>query len=255
MEHLFKAFDKVGLSLKKPDRPFAGNSHIFGLDIRGDNFIAWVPDHVQASVSTKDKKLGQVILTVKEPRTIFTEEIHAFQRLPGDKVPREIKKGRQKKLLVERVTPDVTRHFLCGRDERQHPFIAQLQRGAPTITAAHESLKPPELKGLKIKGHGKNARVKGKRPSVHRQGEWFFKKATAEELEEIKDFPSRKKIPIESTRGNPHIADERIFVKGVIFVRGSVRHDEHETLKFPYWMRVFHNQETGAQVAGRTWVD
>ena len=267
-------FGTAGLKLKKADRPFAGNDRIFGLDVRGDHFEAWVPDHVRADVQAKDPKLRQVVLTVKEPKTKFQLEIPKYQMQAGDKIIRTVgpeRSGRpgMTRVLVERETPDETRHFLCGVDERDHPFIAQLSQGVSSIRAAHELLKPEALRGKRVKGYGKNYRSKGD-GNVWRQGEWFFEKASAEETEKLMEFVAKggvqKKVPIASTRGNPHTVDEWIRIPGwegrkgrryesALYIRGKVRHDEHETLEFRDWMRVYRNLEAGGATSGSTWVD
>lgn len=274
MNSLVSTFEEVGLTLQGASVPFGGerNRMVFGLDIQGDKFRAWVPDHVRTNVSAKDDKMHQVVLTVKEPKAKFELEIWKQELRPGDKVLREWKEGRAFRLLVERETPSDTRHFLCGVDERNHPFIAQLSRSATSIREAHELLKPPELRGKKVKGFGKNSKVKTKE-SVFRQGEWFFVKASPAELSMIESFlakvPSQKKVPVQPTRGNPHTVDERVSLPvrtgaqgrtfpASVYVRGKVKHIEHETLEFQTWMRVLKNEEKGGSVVGSgagSWID
>jgi len=267
-------FKEVGLTLKDADKPFGGNDRIFGLDIQGGGFRAWVPGHVRVQVQAKDPKMHQVVLTVKEGVEAFQVEILKYQMQAGDKLIRNVgspRSGRENMtpVLVERKTVAETRHFLCGVDERNHPFITQLNGPATSIRAAHELLKPPELRGLKIKGFGKNSKVKTKQ-SAYRQGEWFFVKASPEEVAKVEALvagtSSQKKVPIQATRGNPHTVDERVVVPdwtgtkgrawaGATYIRGKVRHDEHETLEFRDWMRVYRNQEKGGATAGASWVD
>jgi hypothetical protein len=265
-------FGEVGLKLQPAKEPFAGNDRIFGLDIQGDKFRAWVPPHVIATVQARDHKMHQVVLTVKEPVTTFQIEVNKFEVQRTDRVIREIpnpRSGRQDRVLVERKTVDETRHFLCGVDERNHPFIARLSSGVSSIQAAHELLKPPELRGKRVKGYGKNYKTKGN-GTVTRQGEWFFEKASEEELEKVLELVAKsgtqKKVPVAATRGNPHTVDELVRVpawtgkKGrnwpaATYVQGKLRHAEHETLEFRDWMRVYKNLEAGGATAGASWVD
>ena len=264
-------FSDVGLKLEPAKAAFGNNPRIFGLDIQGDKFRAWVPSHVIASVQARDPKMHQVVLTVKEPVTTFQIEVFKFEVLKTDKVLREIpnlRSGRQGRVLVERKTTDETRHFLCGVDERNHPFIARLPGGASSIQAAHELLKPPEVRGKRVKGYGKNYKSKGD-GSVYRQGEWFFEKASQEELARIETYAkagTQKKVAVAPTSGNPHVVDERVVVPATAgkhgrnfpattYVRGKLRHAEHETLEFRDWMRVYKNQEAGGATAGANWVD
>jgi hypothetical protein len=271
---LQRQFSEAGLDLKAADEPFGRNERIFGLDINGDHFRAWVPDHVQASVQAKDPKMRQVVLTVREPEASFQVEIEKYMMQRDDKLIRTIgpvRSGREgrTKVLVERKTPSETRHFLCGVDERNHPFIAQLPGAATSIRAAHELLKPPELRDMRVKGHGKNYKSKKGNGTATRQGEWFFVKASEEEVAKIEEVVaksgSKKRVSL-GGRGKPHTVDERVELRAwegkhgrrweaAVYCRGKVKHVEHDTLDFPYWMRVYRNLEAGGATAGATWVD
>jgi hypothetical protein len=117
------------------------------------------------------------------------------------------------------------RHVLCGRDERQL-FICQLPRGVTTVRQAHEVLRAPEL-----------ARAAGK---IVRQGEWFFLKPAVEELvaleTALRDFRAvvQQGVPI-GRGGNQHRAEELAVIPAngevprMVFVRGRVRHIDHDT--------------------------
>lgn len=64
-------------------------------------------------------------------------------------------------------------------------------------------------------------------------------------------------------RGNPHTADELVVLIGVsrdrkVFVRGSVRHSDHDPVKFPSWRKVIRNTEEiqpNGAAPGVGWVD
>jgi hypothetical protein len=262
-----RQFKDAGLKLEGANAPFGStrNTHIFGLDISGDGFRMWKPDHVITQVQAQDAKMRQVVLTVKEPEAKFTLEIHKSQAVPGDRVLRTYLSGRYQMAEVERKTSPATRYFLCGVDERNHPFIAQLPQAATNIRTAHELLKPRELRGLKVKGYGKNSKVKVRnKKAVLRQGEWFLiplNKAELELVEEtVKKHGTRKDTPL-GGRGKPHTADEVIsFSKPhesvqTTYMRGRLRHVEHATLSLNTWFRVLRNTEVGGATQGATWVD
>jgi hypothetical protein len=148
----------------------------------------------------------------------------------------------------DRTTTDVTRRFLVGEDE-SHLFVAQLSIPASTVAEAHETLRPRELGGRK---------------KVRRQGEWFFVPATREEHELI-----RRRLRVGrvtnarigahlAMRGRPHVVDELVQLRYedgrlVEFVRGRVRHPDHEVLELKDWVRVVMNTEDRS--VGATWVD
>ena len=99
-----------------------------------------------------------------------------------------------------------------------------------------------------------------------RQGEWFFIPApdfvqSKEDLIFKKESIQRRIIPAFrhihlglSASGNPHVADELIriperdeetgnVIDEIVYVRGKVRHQEHATLEFKVWHRVYLNLE------------
>jgi hypothetical protein len=225
----------------------------------------WKPEHVITQVQASDAKMRQVVLTVKEPKTTFVVEVPKYMVNPRDKVLRTFKNGRT--VEVERQTPEGTRHFLCGVDERNHPFIAQLSRAATSIKAAHELLKPAEVRGMQVKGHGKNSKVKARnKKAVLRQGEWFLIPLNITEQAEIEAYAKKHGVvrnqPL-GGRGKPHTADETILMplkkpavgNPQLYMRGKLRHVEHDTLDFPHWVKVIRNLEAGGATAGATWVD
>jgi hypothetical protein len=268
-----KQFQSAGLKLAAAKAPFgqARNAHVFGLDIEGDSFRMWKPEHVTAQVQAQDAKMRQVILTVKEPEATFRVEIPKHLVIRGDREIRQFRRGRLPMVEVERKTSRGTRHFLCGVDERDHPFIAQLPQAATSIKVAHELLKPPELRGQPIRGHGKNSRVKSRKAkTATRQGEWFLIALGEGELKQVEEAVAKAGVlknrrlgfePRGMERGKPHTADEVIMftkdgdMRPTLYMRGKLRHVEHATLDFPDWVRVVRNTEAGGATAGATWVD
>jgi hypothetical protein len=264
-----RQFHEAGLKLEESATPFgsASNQHVFGLDIQGDRFRMWKPEHVITQVQARDAKMRQVVLTVKEPLTTFTLEVPKHLVAPRDRVLRTFKSGRSVVAEVERKTSPETRYFLCGVDERNHPFIAQLPGIATSVQKAHELLKPQELRGQKVKGHGKNVKVRGKKKTVYRQGEWFMLPLNVDDLAGVEAYAQKHgtvkavRLGGRMGRGKPHTADEQIVVpdgvvvRAAVYMRGKLRHVEHDTLDFPNWVRVVRNTEVGGATQGATWVD
>lgn len=242
-----------------------------------------------------DKRIGQVVLMVHEAEREFEEKVpfttvrHLRERSPEgwidlmcrenmvrrDRV-RVVSRGdREPDVFVTRKTRSTKRHFLMGLDERQL-FIAQLPRAVSTVREAHESLKT-----------GTVTLAEGKVGKATRQGEWFFLPASKEELGLIELGLKKNLLVVERTvpigpftdgsvrgpkvrqgRGNPHTADELIVVAGKpvegrwavrareVFIRGRVRHIDHETVSFSKWVKVIRNAEPNqGQALGVGWVD
>lgn len=308
-EKLISQFEDVGLKLKVAEKPFAGGRNaemIFGLDIRrafngnarSEYFLCW-PGHEDTivNISATDKKLAQLVLTVKEAEVEFQRIIEEFMyrshiKKYGDKwLSAWIKDTRPRvsvggkhgmrdarpedfvyikgTLWMNDRTPGNVRHFLIGRDERQL-FMCQLPKAATSVKAAHDSLKSPTV----ILAEGKQL------GRTYRQGEWFFLNCTKEEEQEIEKYlRSSTKIVYEKVSiglhagrrgGKPHVVDELIKLRPrplehgfpvrqreEVFVRGAVRHSDHETLKIGSWRKVILNAEQNNNNAGLggTWID
>ena len=65
-----------------------------------------------------------------------------------------------------------------------------------------------------------------------------------------------------SRRGKPHVVDELVDLrdhKGQrrVYARGRVRHVDHKTVRFPFWVRVVRNREVAEQASpfGGGWID
>jgi hypothetical protein len=276
-------FGEAGLELRLADAPFQmgrGAAEIFQMDIRrakshdakSEFFLAWPgSDPSSAMVLAADRRLRQVVLSVREPERVFEEFIPSHMvRAAASKEVLAARLGVRPALIVvrdganylRRVTPASARHVLAGRDERQL-FMCQLPERVTSVKQAHDALRAPEATG--------KSRSALTRPV--RQGEWFFLVATDEELRSLEAAVRksraviRKKAAINSfipRAGKPHVADEivRVTFPGSfgdvrVFVRGAIRHPDHHTLRITQWRRVVRNREmdVGRSPLGGTWID
>lgn len=265
MEHLIKEFESAGLTLK----PWHRADDIFALDIQGGAFLLQVGRGNHVQVQSVHKGMQQLVLVVREAAHVFSVEIPKNMVSPADVVVATVTKSR---VRVVRKTPKETRHFLLGLDERHHPFASRLQGAAVTVQAAHEALKPDEIKGHAVSGKGKNSKASGKRDKkIVRQGEWFFVEPTRAEAALINEDLIEAKASIAAAhdgslfhsggrfrvRGRAHVADELVLVPAPrqVYVRGRVKHPDHATVTFQTWMRVLRNLEEETRPQGMTWVD
>ena len=140
------------------------------------------------------------------------------------------------------------RKILCGRDEISL-FSVQVTGPGPinTVAAAHEALKPVELRAPPGKRRGPRYRD----PQVIRQGDWFFLPRPDLGCEA---WPGTRKNARLSNGGNPHIVEylhgpiDEVFIRpslfterGHAFARGFVRHQDHRPIRLPCWHRVLPN--------------
>jgi len=187
--------------------------------------------------------------------------------------------------LPSKPVPVEKQKFLCGHDER-HWFVAAVpERGsASTVRTAMEALKPPAVKAAqhlaKLDAAQANRR---KNRAFVRQGEWFFlprPKLVVDAALVLRQEPIRRGA------GKPHWAEEayrvggeRVWVSseypnGVnfasyqrivrespqkakefrqmvrnpqLFVRGRIKHPDHDTIKLWCWHEVLMNTETEAK--------
>jgi hypothetical protein len=232
-----------------------------------------------------DNKIHQLVLHVKEPKRKFFAEVgirdldsirKKFVEINSENIKKHFS-TRRKVTFYEKngiwgedqETSDRSMLYLMGLDERQL-FIARLPKAITTVAEAHKSLKATEVITAEGKALGKTIR----------QGEWFFINATQEEIDEINKLVKqnivviKKKYPI-GHRGiqvNSHVADEGVNMpparlshgfsvrdREEIFVRGAVRHRDHETIKLGNWRKVIRNTEPQSEgfnrSNGMTWVD
>lgn len=250
-----------------------------------------------AVVQATDRELAQLVMMVKEGKREFWEQVpnfalpnrktqnnsairaHILDRVGGGASMKDVVKN-DGAWWIRRSTTDRKRHFLMGRDERQL-FMCQLPRACTSVQEAHSCLKAPTVRMFEGKAEGKTIR----------QGEWFFVNIPQEVRDQIEDavkhsrLAIRKKVNIGTviTRvGKPHTADELVVFdpdnnggvgqraggtvedvrngtrhQAAVFVRGSVRHADHETVYFAQWRRVIKNQERneGQSSFGGRWID
>jgi len=138
--------------------------------------------------------------------------------------------------------------ILCGRDESSLFSVRVTgSRVINTVAAAHEALKPVELRSAPGARRGPRYR----NPRVIRQGDWFF--VPRPDLGR-QEWPGSQRNARLSTGGNPHIVDylhgetrnlfrppSFFWDRGFVFARGFVRHKDHRTISLPYWHRVLPN--------------
>ena len=146
--------------------------------------------------------------------------------------------------------------ILCGRDERSLFAVTVPNRfgvAVNTVAAAHEALKPAELRADESEAGGRRGRGVARRRkgrAALRQGDWFFVPCpwVRRDLTGI-----RKRVRLGF--GNPHVVDylvgdERQFSTGFgwgrfgtsgVLARGFVRHREHRPLNLRCWHRVLPN--------------
>jgi hypothetical protein len=203
-----------------------------------------------------DNARRQLVLFVDEPRRSFEVWVPKNRVLaPGTRVTRENATSR----AIEQFTPGRKRHFLCGMDE-QHLFIAELPCGASSPHAAREALRAPEVpSSLLLRGE-----------KIVRQGEWFFLPVLPREKALVEQLVARRLVQrnvgiAQAARiaraGRPHVADEVLVSPSSsaqrpdIFVRGDVRHPDHQTVHFREFKRTVPNRERFEQPEGVFWID
>jgi hypothetical protein len=166
--------------------------------------------------------------------------------------------------------------YLCGHDERDW-FLATIPGKASTVAQAMEALKPkPVIEAQASAGLKRKQLHRRHNPAFLRQGEWFFVNVTEGERKAIQEAIKKNKASIGHKiairrdmrgriAGKPHVADELIRLPGnplghgfavnsvEIFVRGKVRHADHETVAFKEWRKVIRNAETGG--GNGRWID
>jgi hypothetical protein len=170
--------------------------------------------------------------------------------------------------------------FLCGRDEK-HWFVAAIPENEPvsTVAGARLALKPEEVRVREqVLGVSRKESFRRKKAAYVRQGEWFFvpeMDVSADSLHILLNEPL--------SRGNGSKAHwveqcyrtggQTVYISGkypsgisaeeynrlpeserklgftmmkrdvVVYVRGEVRHPDHQTITLDGWHRVFMNTE------------
>jgi hypothetical protein len=256
--NLVTKFDRIGARLKVADRPsrrFRAASGVVSLDVRED-------------------RQGEYFEIVRQPAT--DPEVAVLDVQTSD---------RHLLLLVREGTEK--QKFLCGHDERHWFVAAVPEAApVGTVRQAKEALKPAEVRAAQGRqGLRAKARNRRKNSAYRRQGEWFFlptPKLRVDESLVLRNEPLRR-----GNGGKPHWVElcyreggETVHVcsrhpNGVtpkayqrilsadpeakswgwrlmqrnpdVFVRGRVRHADHETIVLHGWHRVLMNTETQAR--------
>lgn len=186
-------------------------------------------------------------------------------------------------LLV--VRHEGTHKFLCGHDERDW-FAAAVPNdgGVSNVRAAMEALKPREVREAQLAKRVKRQHLNRRRNAGFvRQGEWFFVPVAGLV---VKPLLVIRNEPLIRGRGKPHVAQfvyrtggrmvyvSSAYPQGVsetryrrlladdpsqahlrwsvvrqnpeAYVRGTVRHPDHKTIRLDAWHRVFTNTENRA---------
>lgn len=181
------------------------------------------------------------------------------------------------------------RKFLCGHDER-HWFVSEIDpSGVRTVADAFEALKPTFVAIEEDRRHMSAKDRKARKNVVRqRQGEWFF--VPVPDLIP-QPYEIRKNEPLLRAGGTPHVAQEAVrrggqvvyvcgrYPSGLseaqykklvradkatrrlnwqqhravasVYVRGTVRHKDHKTIKLRGWHLVEMAQEVQFSPAGQ----
>lgn len=278
-KNLVERFAEANLELVIVNRPLVlgrGNEDIVQVDIqrklngnmRDELFQLYIGDETaDVQVLSIDKDISQLVLMVHERARTYTR--NAWNKSPAASLARgeKVVSDKNGHLVIEGKTSDDKVRYLMGRDERQL-FIARLPSRITTVAEAHRSLKGADVSFAEGKARGRTVR----------QGEWFFINITEAERKAIQEAIKKNKASIEHKAviqrerpprgwraGKPHVADELIRLPGAplahgfavnsveIFVRGRIRHSDHETVSFKEWRKVIRNAETGG--GNGRWID
>lgn len=193
---------------------------------------------------------------------------------------------RMRHLLLRSSSLRWSHQFLCGHDER-HWFVAAVPElgRVSTVRSALTALKPVEIRQLEDRlGVRPGKRNLRRNEAFVRQGEWFFVAARdicPDDAEILFDEP------LQRSGGKPHFCEELVRHGGevvytsaahpnglrlreharllkrrpemrkwewtvrrrnpLVYVRGRVRHPDHQTIKLSGWHRVFMNTENEAE--------
>jgi hypothetical protein len=227
---------------------------------------------------------GTVSLDVASDRDGEFFEIVASPAADPEVIVLDAQRADRHLLLLVRLNGN-KRKFLCGHDER-HWFVAAVPESAPvgTVQQAKEALKPTEVQlaeaRVGLRGAARNRR---KNSAYRRQGEWFFL-PTPKLVVDAKLVLHNE--PLRRGRSKPHWAafcyrtgGETVYVcsrypNGVtaehhqrllaktprartwlwstmrrnpgVYVRGSIRHVDHQTIVLHDWHQVLMNTENQA---------
>lgn len=176
-----------------------------------------------------------------QPQEVHILEVGADYEIVRTRIVGGIEKKYSVHFLGELLFQARDRYWLSGLDRNDDPrkrvyYLCQLPKPASTIEGALNSLRPPELPA-----------------ETPRQGEWFFQPTDQR-------FPLREKltrVPIHHQdpqqqprmngeipwdRQDRHVAQDMIIRPEGVFVRRTIRDDEHQTLNLGMrWHRVIRN--------------
>lgn len=174
--------------------------------------------------------------------------------------------------------------FLCGHDERSW-FVAAIPEdaGAKDVQTAKDALKPKVVwDAIRQFGVPRDQRDRRKTAAFVRQGEWFFIPRMKLKVDEKLIL---KNEPIRRGSGKPHICAQLFRVGGTTvhvsagypngltamdyfalpqeqrdrwswrvmsrdaraYVKGTIRHPDHATVRLDFWHEVVMNTETRAR--------
>lgn len=186
-------------------------------------------------------------------------------------------------LLLMSRQDDGKHKFLCGHDERHWFVAAVPERAnVSSVSTAFDALKPPAIRGMELRrGVKPRHRNRRRNQAFVRQGEWFFVPLEQPSMLDLRWV--LKNEPISRGRGKPHRCEELVrqggelvyvstpYPQGItesermkllnrrpelrhlhwvaqrrnpeVFVRGRVRHPDHQTIYLHGWHQVMMNTE------------
>jgi len=245
---------------RQGDRPWV-EPQDFAMDLRrdgdGEFFELRVPTHLSESL-----------------------EINVMQALPDKRHLLLAVRNTLKKKQLDR--------FLCGHDEREW-FVAAVPGGASSVRQAMDALQPQDVRDAITRNHvSSRKRYSRKNRAFRRQGEWFFVPEPSLVVDEKLILSNE---PLRRGGGKPHMVDQlyrtggesvyvtKRFPNGLtpseyramllnnpdakrwgwremrrnpgVYVRGAVRHSDHETITLSFWHRVLMNTETQSRTMSR----
>jgi hypothetical protein len=227
----------------------------------------------QIVIDIRRDKLGEFFEIRKAPGS--SQEIDVLNLQPQEKHLVLLSKqfDMQGELLAKQ-------KFLCGRDEK-HWFVAAIPEDEPvsTVAGAKFALKPEEVRTREqALGISRKESFQRRNAAYVRQGEWFF--VPEPQVSPDAMFILRNEPLSRGNGSKPHIVEwcyrsggETVYVSGkypsgisareynrlpeserklgfrmmkrdaAVYVRGEVRHPDHETITLNGWHRVFMNTE------------
>jgi len=207
-------------------------------------------------------------------------EINVMQALPDKRHLLLAVRNTLEKMQLDR--------FLCGHDEREW-FVAAVPGGASSVRQAMDALQPQGVREALTRNQvSSRKRYSRKNRAFRRQGEWFF---VPEPTFGVDEKLILRNEPLRRGGGKPHMVDQlyrtggesvyvtKRFPNGLtppeyramllnnpdakrwgwremrrnpgVYVRGAVRHSDHETITLSFWHRVLMNTETQSRTMSR----